>query len=219
MTETPHDVMILIPAAGSSSRMRGADKLTQSVGGVPMLRRQAMVALATGASVVVTLPPGDAPQHAARLAALADLPVRRRDVPDAAEGLSASLRAGIAEAGPETRAVMILLADLPEIETGDLRAMIAAFRDGPDAPVLRATTPEGTPGHPVILPRRLFGQIAALAGDAGARALLKAEAARGRVRPVPLPGQRAVTDLDTPEAWAEWRRRTALREKDQGGSM
>ena len=39
-------VAILIPAAGFGTRMRGADKLLQDVGGLPLIRRQAQRALA-----------------------------------------------------------------------------------------------------------------------------------------------------------------------------
>ena len=39
-------------------------------------------------------------------------------------------------------------------------------------------------------------------GDDGARDLLKGET----VTSVPLPGDHATLDLDTPEAWARWRK-------------
>jgi CTP:molybdopterin cytidylyltransferase MocA len=40
-----------------------------------------------------------------------------------------------------------------------------------------------------------------LNGDRGARIVLEGET----VRVLPLPGRRAVTDLDTPEDWEAWR--------------
>jgi hypothetical protein len=86
---------ILLLAAGASSRMRGADKLLEPVEGVPLVLRQARVALATGASVIVTLPL-DRPL---RNAALAGLELTTAPVPDAALGLSASIRAGVRAAG------------------------------------------------------------------------------------------------------------------------
>ena len=48
--------IILIPAAGRSSRMRGRDKLLEQVGGIPLLRLRVEAALATGHQVLVTLP-------------------------------------------------------------------------------------------------------------------------------------------------------------------
>mgnify|MGYP006910720262 CR=1 FL=1 len=49
--------------------------------------------------------------------------------------------------------------------------------------------------------RRCFAALIQLSGDQGARALLKTVS----VHDIALPGQRALTDLDTPEAWAAWR--------------
>lgn len=195
------EIPILIPAAGASRRMRGADKLLEVVSGVALLRHQALSALETGAPVIVTLP-HDRP---ARHQCLSGLPVQIVMVPDPTEGMAASIRAGIGAVPDAACAVMILLADMPDITGADLAAMLAAFRNDPAAPILRACAADGTPGHPVIFPRRHFGALAALTGDAGARALL---AHAPDLRAFPLPGTRATTDLDTPEAWAAWRDRS-----------
>lgn len=188
---------IVIPAAGASSRMRGADKLLERVDGWPLIRRQAMVALETGCPVIVTLPP-DRP---ARAAALQGLGVRRVVVAQAARGLSASLAAGLAVVEPAC-AVIVLLADLPEITADDLRLLVTRQAEYPDA-ILRAASQDGTPGHPVLFPPWVVPELQNLTGDSGARDLLRRHAAR--VVAVPLPGRRAVTDLDTPEDWAAWR--------------
>ncbi|MCL4187246.1 MAG: nucleotidyltransferase family protein [Rhodobacteraceae bacterium] len=192
---------ILILAAGAAARMRGTDKLLLAVDGVPLIVRQARAALATGCPVVVTLPPA----AAARRAALAGLPVQTVEVAEAAEGMGASLRAGVSALPAGTTAVLVLLADLPEIEAGDLARLLSAHAAWPGA-ILRGTAEDGRPGHPVLFPAAFLPALRLVAGDAGARELLAAHA--GQVRPVPLPGARAVTDLDTPEAWAEWRART-----------
>jgi CTP:molybdopterin cytidylyltransferase MocA len=52
----------------------------------------------------------------------------------------------------------------------------------------------------VIFPARLRDDLLALSGDAGGREILKRE----EVVLVPLPGRRALTDLDTPEDFAAW---------------
>jgi len=190
-------VTILLLAAGAASRMRGGDKLLEEVEGEPLLRVMARRALATGAEVVVTLPP-DRP---GRGAAVADLPLGRVTVAEAAEGMAASLRAGL-HAVPEGAAVLLLLGDLPEVTTDDLSVMIATAAQHPDR-ILRATAEDGTPGHPVVFPPDLRADLSGLSGDMGARAVLQRHAAR--VLPVALPARHAVTDLDTPEAWAAWR--------------
>ena len=187
---------ILLLAAGSSSRMRGADKLMEPVDGVPLLLRQARVALGTGVSVIVTLPV-DRP---ARAAVLAGLDLVTVPVPDSALGLSASIRAGVRAAG--ARPVLVLLADLPEITTDDLSLLLARHAAAPDL-ILRATAADGTPGHPVLFPDWALPGLAALTGDSGARDLLLQH--RNRTDLIALPARHAVTDLDTPEDWAAWR--------------
>lgn len=192
------NIAILIPAAGASSRMGGRDKLLEEVGGVPVLRRLVDLCLPHG-SVHVTLP---APDHP-RAAILPDA-ARIVTVPDWRAGMSASLRAGAAALPPDLD-IMVLPADMPEITGDDIARMIAARAGAPEALIWQATGDDGTPGHPVLFDKSLRGSFAALSGDEGARAIVTAH--RGRRHLVPLPGQRARIDLDTPEDWAAWRSR------------
>ena len=193
----PATLHIALLAAGSSSRMRGRDKLLEEVDGMPLLRLAATRARATGCSVIVTLPEADRPHAAARGAALDGLDVQRIAVADAASGMSASFRALAAHV---TGPLLVMLADMPEIDGACLARLIEAHAGMPDR-VVRATASDGTPGQPVVFPARLVPAMADLAGDAGARALLRQEDVHG----VALPGNAALTDLDTPEAWAAWR--------------
>ena len=191
------DLTILIPAAGASSRMLGADKLLTAVEDIPLLRRTALTALSSQARVLMTL----RPQDQARRDCLAGLMVEVLTVADAATGLSASLRAGAAAMG--RGGLLILPADMPDITPQDLAQVMAAARQHPDS-ITRATASDGTPGHPVVFPPDLLASFAELQGDEGARSILQAH--KSRLRLVPLPGRHALTDLDTPEDWAAWRK-------------
>ena len=194
-------LVILIPAAGASTRMRGRDKLLEKIDDVPLLAQQTGRALELEVPVLVTLP-NDA--HDARKLALAPLAnpyLTLKAIPDAAEGLSGSIRHGVAWARSKAaQAVMVLLPDLPDVTATDLRTLQAAQKANSDA-ILRATSATGVPGHPTILPARLFDQLSMLRGDAGAKDLLQSEG----YLPCPLPDSHATTDLDTPEAWEKWR--------------
>lgn len=191
------DAHILILAAGASSRMRGGDKLLEQVAGEAQLARIARAALATGLTVHVALPP-DRPD---RRAVLADLAIRPVTVPDPAKGMAESLKAGLATLPPGA-AVMLLLADLPEITAADLTSLHALWQAEPEA-ILRGAAQDGTPGHPVCFPPDLRDDLMMLQGDEGARAVLVRH--RARLRLIPLPDRHATTDLDTPEDWAAWR--------------
>lgn len=194
------DVAILIPAAGASSRMRGADKLMELVGGVTALRHAAAMATRVSPRVFVTLPEGG-PHAAPRRAELAGLGTVQLPLPDAHEGMAASLRAGARAAG-NADGLMILLPDMPDITEDDLRLLLAVFTDEPACPA-RLGTQDERDGHPVILPLRLFPGILVLTGDEGARRVLEDE----EVNLVVLDDDRATRDLDTPEEWAAWRAR------------
>ncbi|SPF80390.1 nucleotidyltransferase family protein [Pseudoprimorskyibacter insulae] len=189
---------ILIPAAGFGRRMAGADKLLQPIDGTPILRIVAERALQVAAFVIVSVPDTDHP----RALACRDLPVRLVPVPDRDDGMAASLRRGVGVLPPACTGLMILPADMPDLSAADLARIAKAFADAP-AQICQATANDGTPGHPVVFPADCFDAIAQLQGDMGARSVLKANA--NRVQRIALPGQHALTDLDTPEAWAAWR--------------
>ncbi len=192
---------ILILAAGAARRMAGVDKLLQPVGGQPQLRRIALAALATGSPVIVTLPT----EAAARQQVLADLPVRIVAVPDAGEGMAASIRRGALAAG-EGGALMILPADLPGLTVADLALLLDSHQADPTL-ILRGASGE-QPGHPVLIPADLVPALQGLAGDEGARGLLQGQ--DQRLRLLALPGDHATLDLDTPEAWADWQAKGAV---------
>ena len=185
---------ILVLAAGASSRMRGADKLLEPVDGIPLILRAVRAACAVSARVVVTLPP-----NSDRAAWLGDSPARRITV--AGRAMSASIRAGVT-ALPDADAILIHLADMPDIAAPELQALADAWTTGTFG-ILRATAADGTPGQPVVFAREHFPALLSLTGDRGARDLL----AGPGVAHLPLPGRAALTDLDTPEDWAEWRTR------------
>lgn len=186
-------------AAGASRRMMGKDKLTEQIGGQSLLRRSAERLLASGADeVVVVLRPEDT----ARRAALEGLAVRQIQNPLAAEGMGASIRAGMGAISPKADAALIALGDMPDLTAQDHDALIAAFDPEEGREIIRAATPGGAPGNPVLFGRRFFESLRALEGDEGARHILAAHG--DLIRMVTVAG--ADTDLDSPEDWAEWRR-------------
>lgn len=200
MTPPTSDIPVILLAAGQSRRMGGTDKLLETIDGEPMLRRQARMArAATLGPVLVALPPPPHPRHAA----LEGLDLQIVPVPDAAEGINASLRAAVAALPKTARAAMVVLADLPDLTTYDLRTVLQDIDLNSEILIWRGATKDGAPGHPVVFSAPLFARIAELSGDSGTKDIM-ADAA-DRIKLVPLPGQRARTDLDTPEDWAAWR--------------
>lgn len=189
----PH---ILILAAGRSARMRGVDKLLQEVDGQPLLRRVAIAAIASNAPVTVVLCTG----QEERRKVLEGLALAVVETTNAWKGMAESLKAGLSSLARGAPA-LVLLADLPEIGTDELATMIRAHLVNPDC-ILRGATQAGRPGHPVLIPPWLRSEIDTLEGDTGASQVIARY--QDRTMLVTLPGNAAITDLDTPEEWASW---------------
>jgi CTP:molybdopterin cytidylyltransferase MocA len=104
-------------------------------------------------------------------ALLVDLDVSITVADDWAEGMGASLGAGLRSlAGSGADGVVVSLVDLPDL-VPEVVARVMAAGDGPAA-LVRATY-DGRPGHPVILGRDHWpGVIESAVGDQGARAYL-----------------------------------------------
>lgn len=187
-------VAILILAAGASSRMRGKDKLLEIAHGKPLLRLVAERALEVSGEVIVTLPP-----VSNRLDVLDGLAISAVTVEPPEDGMSASIRVGVQALSECAKGVMILPADMPDLDASDLGNVIQAFVNNRE--ITRGATYDQRPGHPVVFPRRDFEKLCGLSGDQGAREILKDQP----IELVPLPGEHALTDLDTPEDWDRWR--------------
>ncbi len=193
-------VSALVLAAGQSRRMGGRDKLMEQVMGRPLLRHAVEAVSASAIDEVVAVLPPDAPD---RTAALEGSGARIVLNPRAEEGMGRSISAGMAELGPDPDAVMVVLADMPDLSAADYDRLIAAFDPEEGRAIVRAVTASGKPGHPVLFARRFFELLAGLEGDYGARGVV--EDHRDYLADVSVTGNAAEVDLDTPEDWAAWR--------------
>ncbi|MDQ6687216.1 MAG: nucleotidyltransferase family protein [Actinomycetota bacterium] len=86
---------------------------------------------------------------------------------DWAEGMGASLRAGL-ESLPPADAALVSLVDLPDVDAAVVRRVLAGGEIQTGS--LRRASYAGTPGHPVLIGRDHWsGVIATATGDQGAR--------------------------------------------------
>jgi CTP:molybdopterin cytidylyltransferase MocA len=193
----------LLLAAGAGTRMGQPKALLREADGTPWVARAAGALLAGGCDPVLVVVGAEAP------AVRALVPVEATVVPapDWAEGMGASLRAGLRSLGGSAVAVVVTLVDLPGVN-GDVVARVAA-RAGP-ATLARAAY-RGVPGHPVLLGREHWAGVTKVAtGDEGARAYLAG-------RPVALvecADLGSGLDVDTPPQ----RRGTVPRNRPGGGA-
>ena len=194
-------IAAIVLAAGRASRM-GSNKLVAELDGEPIVRRTVRAVLGSRARPVIVVTGHEA---AAVTGALAGLDVRFVHNPDYADGMSTSLRVGIAAAGEagESDAALICLGDMPRLRPAHFNAVIDAFRAGDPAEIVVPTF-DRKRGNPVLWPRCYFAEIAALSGDVGARALIDRHA--DHVRLVAIDDSAILVDVDTPAALAELRR-------------
>jgi molybdenum cofactor cytidylyltransferase len=187
-------IAALILAAGQSRRMGALNKMIAEVDGKPMVAHAlaAVTASQAGPVVVVTGHDPDAVR-----AALAGHEIRFVHNPHYADGLSTSLRAGLAALPADIDGVLVCLGDMPRVTHATLNRLIAAYNPV-EGRAICVPTVEGKRGNPVLWDRRFFAEMQDLAGDVGARHLIGAHA--DQVCEVPMEGNGALLDIDTPEA-------------------
>jgi molybdenum cofactor cytidylyltransferase len=185
----------IVLAAGRSSRL-GRPKQLLSVHGEPLIRHTLRRVLASSLDEVFLVVGHEADGVRETVA---DLPVKYVFNPDAAAGQSTSVRAGLAALSSDVDAAVFILGDQPGIDPAVIDALIAAWRTS-GSPVA-APRYEDRMGNPVLFDRRVFPELAALAGDTGARPVVRAYHDSGDLQVVLVAGQ-APPDIDTEADYA-----------------
>ncbi len=187
--------------------MGSRDKLLEDVDGAPLLRQRAQACLKSGVTGVRVVLPPNRPERIGALDGL-DVEIIFNDGSDL--GMSHSLQRGVENIDAD--ALLIVLADLPDLTAEHMQQVVNAAKAHPDATIFRGASTDGKAGHPVLLRKDLFSQLNTLTGDIGAQPLLQ----RHKLDTVLVPiGASVVRDLDTPEDWAAWR---AEQSKDPNSS-
>jgi molybdenum cofactor cytidylyltransferase len=187
-------VAALVLAAGRSTRMGAVNKMLAEIGGKPLVRIAAEQAVASHAHPVIVVTGHEREKVEA---ALNGLPVRFVHNADYAEGLGTSLKAGIAAVPEEADAVVVCLGDMPQVDAALINRLIAAF-DPERGALVVVPSIDGRRGNPVVWSHRFFHDLMAIQGDVGARHLIGNYAEV--VVEVPVAGEAALTDVDTPES-------------------
>lgn len=185
------DVAAVVLAGGASRRF-GGNKLAAEVDGLTLLERSLLAPLKAGLAqtIVVT-----GAYHADLASVLARYPVQVVHNPDWAEGMSTTLRAGLAALGPATQAAVLCLADQPFLPPAVVTGLVDAWRRG-RAPIV-APMAGGTRRNPVLFDRPLFPELMAVSGDEGGRSVIRRHEAQ--MEAVPFTETAWFKDIDTVE--------------------
>jgi molybdenum cofactor cytidylyltransferase len=186
-------VAAIVLAAGKSSRM-GTNKLLADLGGKPMIRRTVEAVAASSADRVIVVTGRDADAVAG---ALTGLPIETIHNADFAQGLSTSLKRGLAAVPDDADAVLVCLGDMPRVTPAAINRLIAAFSPAEHrsiaVPVFGAER-----GNPVLWGRQHFAALAALEGDRGGRGLI--DQRTDELVEIAMGDDGVLVDADTPEA-------------------
>ena len=183
-------------AAGQSRRMGGPNKLLAEIEGVPMVARVAQRLLASRARPIIAVLGNKADEVDQ---ALGKLPVERVRNPDFADGLSTSLRRGIAALPPDLDGALVCLGDMPLVTGRHIDRLLAAFNPLEGRAII-VPTRRGKRGNPVLWAKHFFPEMSQIAGDVGARHLIGEHAEL--VAEVEMDDDAILVDIDTPEALA-----------------
>lgn len=196
-------VAALLLAAGSSTRMGDANKLLAPVRGRSMVTWAADGILASKASplIVVTGHEGERVQGV-----LEDFPATFVHNPDYREGLSSSLRTGLAALPVDIDAVVVCLGDMPEIQSEHIDQLIAAF-DPVEGRRICVPVHGRKRGNPVLWSINYVPEMLEISGDVGAKSLLEDHA--DAVFEVTIDDDGILFDVDTPDRLQELTGRAA----------
>ncbi|MBP0462944.1 molybdopterin-binding/glycosyltransferase family 2 protein [Roseomonas sp. PWR1] len=188
-------VAAIVLAAGRSRRMAPLNKLlVADQQGVPMVARVVDNALASHARpiIVVTGHERDRVEEA-----LSGRPVLFAHAEHYAEGLSASLKAGLAALPEEAEGFLVCLGDMPLVAGPMLDRLIAAF-DPEEGRAIVMPTFRGKQGNPMLWSREFLPEMASITGDVGARHLVGKHA--DRMVEVEMADDAVLRDFDTTDA-------------------
>ncbi|MCA0229307.1 MAG: nucleotidyltransferase family protein [Bacteroidetes bacterium] len=185
---------IIILAAGESKRM-GSPKQLLQIEGKSLIHRTAEIALATDCYPVVLVIGANKPQIAPEIV---DLPLTIIDNPMWHEGMSSSVKIGLAGVYmtyKEVEAVIILVCDQPYLSVSLLERMVEIYTT--KKPRLIACRYGEELGVPALFDRTLFEELLDLKGDKGAKPVLMKHLDEAHI----LQFEAGSIDLDTPDEY------------------
>jgi molybdenum cofactor cytidylyltransferase len=189
----------LVLAAGSSRRMGSPKQLLPMAGGKPLLELVVDHANQSHLDQVVVV------LGAAADEIRANVDLGRATVlvnPDHASGMASSLRAGLASLGDDVDRVAVILGDQPDVDSSRLNQLLELQQT---SGLPAASLSFGGLLHPpVVLERGLWGDLMALEGDVGCRAVIRAKPEL--VAKLPVAGDlKHPIDVDTREDYERLR--------------
>jgi molybdenum cofactor cytidylyltransferase len=184
-------ISALLLAAGESRRMKSFKPLLQLAGKTFIeCCVDNLLASRAGEVLVVT---GHRQQDIRRQ--IGDRPVRIIHNPNYRQGMSTSIKQGLASLSSSAQAVIIALADQPLVTTAIFNQLIEAYEAA--RPLLVIPTHGGQRGHPIIIDLNLRGEVLAMDPDQGLRQVVHAH--ESDIAYIEVASDSVLIDFDYPE--------------------
>src|SRR5258708_7673793 len=152
-------VAALVLAAGQSRRMGTLNKLLIGIDGKPMVRHVAEAVQGSQARPIIVVTGHEREKVEAVLSGLGIASFVFN--PDYAQGLSTSLKRGLAALPAGIDAAVVCLGDMPKVAATEIDRLIAAFNPV-EGRALCVPTRHGKRGNPALLASRLFPGVSSL---------------------------------------------------------
>ena len=180
----------VVLAAGTSARFGNAPpKQLVKIDGEPLVLRTVRRALQSSLSEVIVVVGHSASRvREVIMAESVSIVENHRYL----QGQSTSVRAGLGAVDPEASAAMFLPIDQPQLTTTTIDTILDHYRKSIGQIVI--PTFRGRRGAPVIIDRALFGDLAKLVGDEGARQLFARHA--DSIIEVSIESEAELVDID-----------------------
>ena len=189
-------IAAIVLAAGQSRRMGEINKLTAELDSKALVAHVVDAALAAATDRVLVVTGHQDREIREALGARQVVYVHNAAF---AEGLSTSLKAGIAALPASMDGALIALGDMPDVTPGMLDKLIAAF-DPEEGREIIVPVAQGKPGNPVLWGAAYFADMQTLTGDQGAKRLIAEHS--DKVCEVEVGSDAIFRDLDTADALA-----------------
>jgi len=184
----------IILAAGMGTRM-GATKQLLPLGGRPVLEKVVESGLAVDLTPLVLVLGHGADKILDRV----DVSLARVVVnPGYRNGMSSSIKTGLAAIESQCDGAMFLLGDQPLVTSSILKTLIQFYTTLANKnQAIVIPTFQGKQGNPVIFGSHFFPELNRLTGDVGGRSLFKSH--KKKIIHLPVETNAICFDLDTPE--------------------
>ncbi len=173
--------------------MHGKNKLLTKIQGTPMIRRVVQATLESKVDEVIVVLGFEASKVQK---VLTDLPCRLIVNKNYEKGQSSSVKIGLGEVSPMTRAMLVLPGDVAMVDFRSINLVIEEYGRGKHSIVIAAHKDQS--GHPILFDKQLFPEIERINEQTfGLKAVVQKH--KGEVCLVETGSPSTLKDIDTPE--------------------